>query len=187
MGPAQKLDEYYTYADYAQWTGDERYELIDGVPYLMSPAPTPMHQSILRTLVTEFSVYFRDKTCEVYMAPIDVRLNADSYDDTVVQPDMLVVCDKEKIDKKGINGAPDLVIEILSPSSASYDSGLKLQKYIESGVHECWIVDPTEKIINVYLQQSDKSASMHAYSASDTIKVTTLNGLTIHLDDVFPD
>jgi Uma2 family endonuclease len=186
MGLAQKREEYYTYADYAQWTGDERYELIDGVPYLMSPAPTPTHQRILGYIYTEFSNYLKDKACEVYMAPIDVRLNVDSDDDTVVQPDMLVVCDLDKIDNKGLNGAPDLVIEILSPSSASYDAGLKLQKYLKAGVRECWIVDPTEKVINVYLQQNGKSASMHAYAESDAIQVNVLEGLTIRLDDVFP-
>ncbi|MDR0310315.1 MAG: Uma2 family endonuclease, partial [Acidobacteriota bacterium] len=113
---ALQKDERYTYADYASWDTEERYELIDGVPYLMSPAPLRKHQSILFELSGQFRNFLKGKPCKAFAAPFDVRLNADTYDDTVVQPDLVVICDKLKLDAKGCVGAPDMVIEILSPS-----------------------------------------------------------------------
>ncbi|PIX17728.1 Uma2 family endonuclease, partial [Candidatus Desantisbacteria bacterium CG_4_8_14_3_um_filter_40_12] len=120
MGLAlKKQEEQYTYGDYLGWPDEERWELIDGVAYDMSPAPSTKHQKVFGVLFTEFFVYLRGKTCEVFSAPFDVILP--EYDEneedcrTVVQPDILVVCDKTKIDSKRCKGAPDLAIEILSP------------------------------------------------------------------------
>jgi Uma2 family endonuclease len=186
MALAEK-EEYYTYEDYLEWDTEDRYELIDGIPYMMAPAPTPAHQRISIKIASALNVYLRGKTCEVFAAPFDVRLNADDADDTVVQPDILVICDKTKIDDKGSKGAPDLVIEIVSKSSGNYDRGLKLQKYIDAGVRECWIVDPDDKIVQVYIRKDDGSANMLVYNAEDTVPVTILKDMTIDLSEVFAE
>ncbi|MCL2878366.1 MAG: Uma2 family endonuclease [Acidobacteria bacterium] len=183
----KKNEEHYTYADYLEWDTEERYELIDGVPYLMSPAPTPIHQKILMELATAFFSYLADKQCIALAAPIDVRLNADTGDDTVVQPDILVVCDRSKIDKRGVKGAPDLVVEILSSSTRAYDSYLKLNKYLKAGVRECWIVDPEENIVRVYQKNDDGKTTMEEYAEQDTVTVGIFPDLRISMTKIFAD
>jgi Uma2 family endonuclease len=180
-----KKQEYFTYEDYITWDTDERYELIDGVPYLMSPAPTRTHQSILVALTRKFANYLNDKSCNVYISPIDVRLNPEGEDDTVVQPDLVVVCDESKEDEHGIVGAPDLVLEILSPYTASYDMGEKLDKYIESGVKEYWIVDPDSRSVRVYIRKEDLSFEINKYGSEATVPVAILSGLQIDMKEVF--
>ena len=138
--PQRKLK--YTYSDYCLWDDGKRWELIDGVPYEMSPAPTRKHQEISGALLNQLYNFLKNKPCEVYAAPFDVRLNADEDDDIVVQPDIVVVCDRSKLDDKGCKGAPDLVIEILSPASMRMDSIIKPEKYRQAGVREYWMVDP---------------------------------------------
>jgi Uma2 family endonuclease len=179
--------EYYTYADYLEWDTEERYELIDGVPYLMSPGPSPQHQSLSMTLSILIGNYLKDKPCKVFAAPFDVRLNADTADDTVVQPDILVVCDKSKIDKRGCKGAPDLVIEITSKSTGSYDRGLKLKKYVNAGVREYWIVDPENKIVQVYTAQSDNRSSLLFYDETDVAPINIFDDFKIDLAELFAD
>jgi len=183
----RKNEEHYTYADYLEWDTEERYELIDGVPYLMSPAPTPTHQKILAELFTVFFHYLTGKQCIALTAPLDVRLNADAGDDTVVQPDMLVVCNRSKIDKRGVKGAPDLVVEILSSSTRSYDSYLKLNKYLKAGVRECWIVDPEENIVRVYKKNDDGKTTVEEYAEHDTVTVGIFPDLRISLAKIFAD
>ncbi|MDR1042412.1 MAG: Uma2 family endonuclease [Clostridiales Family XIII bacterium] len=178
-------NEYFTYADYAGWDTDERYELIDGVPYLMSPAPSVRHQEIVGELYAIFRNFLAGKPCRTFVSPIDVRLNADAEDDTVVQPDVIVVCDKSKIGDKSINGAPDLVVEILSPSSEQYDSGAKLDKYLESGVRECWVVNPEANTVRVYAIESKGGETGRVYREPDAIKTDILPGLTIPLAEIF--
>jgi Uma2 family endonuclease len=179
--------EYYTYTDYLGWDSEDRYELIDGVPYMMAPAPSPAHQRVSMALTLVIGNFLKGKSCEVFAAPFDVRLNADDADDTVVQPDILIICDKSKIDNKGCKGAPDMVVEIVSKSSGKYDHGLKLQKYIEAGVRECWIVDPDDRIVQVYNMQDDHSANMLAYTPKESVPVRTLKGLDIDLKEIFPE
>ncbi|MDL2319259.1 Uma2 family endonuclease, partial [Eubacteriales bacterium OttesenSCG-928-A19] len=138
----QQPERGYTYADYAQWDGIERYELIDGQAYMLA-SPSVRHQRVFRELFKQFAVYLAGKTCEVFSAPFDIRLNAAAEDDIVVQPDITVICDPRKIeDGQSCKGAPDMVIEILSPSTARYDQNRKLDLYLEAGVREYWIVDP---------------------------------------------
>ena len=121
----EKRKERYTYADYLSWPDGERWEIIAGEPYSMSPAPSRQHQQILGALFAKFYYYLEDKACRVYPAPFDVRLfqENDKHDeiDTVVQPDIVVVCDDKKLDDKGCQGAPDLIIEIISQSTAKKD------------------------------------------------------------------
>lgn len=186
----KKTNEKYTYKDYITWPENERWEIIEGTPYNMSPAPFRIHQKISMRLAGEFYQYLKDKTCEVYDAPFDVRLLTDEKSDdeieTIVQPDIVVVCDPLKLDDKGCKGAPDLVIEILSPSSVSIDHVTKLHLYEKHGVKEYWIVHPTDKIIMVYLlSQNGKYERAIVYTGADMLKVNVLENFTIHLKDIF--
>ena len=177
-------EEYYTYSDYCTWGDDERWELIDGIPYAMPPSLSRKHQSILGELHVQFYNFLRGKPGEVYLAPFDVRLNADSYDDTVVQPDLVIVCDKSKLDDKGCIGAPDMVIEILSPSTFAHDKVLKFNKYLQYGVREYWIVEPESKIVSVNVLH-DGTYVVSAYAEADDIPVRVLAGCSIALSEVF--
>ena len=182
---ALRKDTYYTYADYASWDTDDRYELIDGIPYLMSPAPATKHQKISSELHGQLYSLLKGKPCEVFAAPFDVRLNAaGDNDDTVVQPDIVVVCDKSKLDEKGCNGAPDMVVEILSPTTAGHDRILKFKQYLKAGVREYWIVDPENKDIMVHILENGKYVT-YVYSEQDTIPVYILDGCAVDLKEVF--
>jgi len=178
----------YTYDDYCSWDDDKRWELIDGVPYAMS-APTIRHQEISMNLSREFSIFLRGKKCKVFASPIDVRLNAEKGDDTVVQPDLIIVCDSSKLeDNKACKGAPDLVVEILSPSTASIDLVIKLNKYQEAGVKEYWIVDPESNTVQVFTLEGSNYI-VHAYGledeAVDIIPVGISEGFEVNLREVF--
>jgi Uma2 family endonuclease len=177
---ALQKSKHYTYADYLTWDGDTRYELIDGVPYLMSPAPGRMHQSISGALFSQLYAFLKGKTCKVFYAPFDVRLD----NNTVLQPDLLVVCDHAKLDEKGCQGAPDLVVEILSPSTSGRDKLLKFNKYLEAGVREYWIVDPSDKTVTVHLLK-DGQYMTRVYGGAGAAPVQVLDGCQIDLQDVF--
>ncbi|WP_134704889.1 Uma2 family endonuclease [Ammoniphilus sp. YIM 78166] len=178
----------YTYKDYLEWPDEERWELIGGIPFNMTPAPTPDHQRILRELLTEFNYYLRGKTCEVYPAPFDVRLfpNEKQDDDTVVQPDLVIICDSSKINKKGCDGSPDLIVEIISPSTAKKDRFEKFNLYQRAGVKEYWMVQPVEQVIEVYkLNEQGKYGEREVYSKGDHIRVGIFQDLDIDLSHVF--
>lgn len=179
-------DKRYTYADYASWETKERYELIDGVPHMMAPAPSTEHQRVLRRLFTRLANHLEGKRCEVFSAPFDVRLNPETKDDTVVQPDITVICDPGKIDAKGCRGVPDMIIEIQSPSTARLDQITKLNRYRDAGVMEYWIVNPDLQSVQAYLLR-DGNYYVHAYGAADTVPVGTLAGLPIPLCDLFTE
>jgi len=203
MGVTLKLDreKIYTYADLLTWPENERWELIDGVPYLNGVAygdaphamasPNRVHQKISMNLCREFSSFLKDKTCEVFHAPFDVRLFADTSkevdinDKTVFQPDLLVVCDLDKLESgKGVQGAPDLVIEILSPSNSTHDTIKKFQKYREANVPEIWFVDPETKKVQVFELEGD-NYSLDFFDAEDIVPVGILPGLEINMKDIF--
>jgi len=175
----------YTYEDYYSWNDGKRYELIDGKVYLMSPGPSSTHQGISSNLVGQFYAYLKGKMCKVFAAPYDVRLNWDAGDDTVVQPDISVICDPSKIDERGCKGAPDMVIEILSPSSTKHDQIIKFNKYREAGVREYWIVNPETRVVQVNLLTNGEYA-VRNYGDEDVVAVATLADCRIHLADVFP-
>ena len=156
--PQNKANQKWTYADYLTWGDGQRWELIDGEAYLLqgvvglAPAPARRHQAVSRTLERQFDAYLKYKTCEMYHAPFDVRLSetssaSDDYIETVVQPDIAVICDKSKLDDRGCNGAPDLIIEISSPTTAKIDLTVKFDLYEKYGVKEYWIVHPVEKTV----------------------------------------
>jgi len=146
-------DRKQSYADYQTWPDDERYEIIDGIVYAMN-APLRIHQEILLELARQFANYLKGKPCKVYIAPFDVRFADRAKNENeifdVVQPDLSVICDHEKLDDKGCLGSPDLVVEILSPSSASYDNIKKRALYEKYGVKEFWLVHPTDQLVTAY-------------------------------------
>ena len=153
MNTAEQLHPKYSYADYAQWPEDERWELIDGVPYAMT-APQRLHQDIVFELGRQIGNYLQGKPCKGYTAPFDVRLprqdEADAKVETVVQPDLNVICDPSKLDKQGCRGAPDWIVEVLSPSTALKDMDSKRGLYQRHGVQEYWIIHPEDRWILVY-------------------------------------
>ena len=179
-------NERYTYADYCMWDDSQRWELIDGIPYSMSPAPAPRHQYICGQLIRRIGNFLDGKSCKVYPAPFDVRLAADGEDDTVVQPDISVVCDRSKIDERGCSGAPDWVIEVLSPSTASKDTVKKMALYQRVGVREYWIVDPERNTVHVYILKDGLYFSK-GYCETDRVPVVVLDGLEINLPDIFTE
>jgi len=182
-------EEKYTYTDYKAWElkPGERFELINGVAYAMA-APNTSHQGIVSILNGELYAFLKGKTCRVFPAPFDVRLfyEEDDSDDTVVQPDVVVVCDPKKLGEEGCRGAPDLVVEILSPSNTAIEMERKLLLYKEAGVQEYWIVDPKDKHISIYSQKSGEY-TLQIYSNKDSVKPGVLPGLEIPLSTIFAE
>jgi len=176
--------ENYTYAHYAGWDTDIRYELIDGKAYAMS-APTLTHQDILLELGTQFKVFLEGKKCKVIIAAFDVCLNGKGDEDKdVVQPDVIIVCDESILDDKRCNGTPDMAIEILSPSTSRHDRIVKLNLYLKAGVREYWIVDPEDRSVAVHILENGKYI-INAYEQDENINVSILDGCTIPLTKVF--
>ena len=187
---APKPDERYTYKDYLAWPDHERWELIDGIAYGMSPSPSRRHQEVSLAFTRIISDYLDGKPCKLYYAPFDVRLakgnEIDNDIDTVVQPDIVVVCDESKLDDKGCKGAPDLVIEILSEATAGKDLNEKLFLYERHGVKEYWIVDIWSKSIYIHKMGTDgKFAKPENCSYPDNLNAVALPGLEIDLRRVF--
>lgn len=174
----------YTYSDYEKWEDENRWELIDGVPQMMA-APTITHQRLLLLLGVAFETFLKGKKCRVIIAPVDVRLNHKTKDNTVLQPDVIVVCDPKKLeDGKSVKGAPDLAIEILSPSSGKHDKIVKFQLYKQAGVREYWIVDPVTETVAVHVLEDD-SLGMRYYGNDEKIPVHVLEGCDINLSEIF--
>jgi Uma2 family endonuclease len=174
-------DTHFTYADYLGWEGPERYEVIDGEAFMMS-SPTVEQQAISGEIFCLFHAFLRGKPCRVFAAPLDVRLfpEEDLSDDTVVQPDILVVCDSAKLGKASVNGPPDLVMEILSPSNSQKEMFLKFEKYLNAGVREYWVLDPEEKKVQVHVLQDGHYLSS-AYKKDAVIPVSILPPFSLDL------
>jgi Uma2 family endonuclease len=187
---AVKYDKFYTYADYCKIDDDKRYEIINGVIYLMT-APNRVHQKISVNLVRKIGNYLEGKPCEVYNAPFDVILpkkgESNENSSTTVQPDILVVCDKNKLNRRGCSGAPDFIIEILSPSTGARDMKEKFNLYQENGVREYWIVDPVHQIIDRfhYDETLKEYKKPEYFSREDTISPIIFPELQIKLDEIF--
>lgn len=145
----------HTYADYASWPEDERWEIIDGIAYAMAPAPSRLHQEVVLELARQIANALLGKPCQVYIAPFDVRLprpgESDDQIENVVQPDVSVICDPSKLDDRGCRGAPDWVIEVLSPQTAAHDQIVKRDLYERHGVQEFWLIHPGDQLAMVYL------------------------------------
>jgi Uma2 family endonuclease len=180
----EKVEQHYTYEDYVSWDDDTRYELVDGVAYAMT-SPNLDHQSVSGELHFQLYNFLKGKKCKVFAAPVDLRLEADTRDDVVFQPDLIVVCDKSKIaDGKACKGAPDIIIEITSPSTARRDKILKFNRYLNAGVKEYWIVDPETKSVNVFVLKNGEYVS-YAYGDTDILLSHVLKGCKINLSEVF--
>jgi Uma2 family endonuclease len=183
------INETYTYADYFKWKFEERVELIKGRIFKMSPAPNRMHQRLSFEIGNKLYNFLEGKKCEAYSAPFDVRLPRKSKEDkdivTVLQPDICVICDPAKLDDRGCIGAPDLVVEILSPGNNSKELKNKFEIYEESGVSEYWVVSPQNQTFVVYTLVEGKYQSSRILVAGDTVVSTTLPGFSIELSKLF--
>ena len=186
-----KEEDRFTYADYLTWDDDQRWELIDGEAFCMSPGPNRLHQKWLGELHRQIANYLEERPCEVYLAPFDVRLQnlPDASDEdtiTVVQPDIMVVCDRDKLDDRGIKGAPDLVVEIISPSTAKRDITVKHQLYQRHGVKEYWLLYPNDRTLLVYkLSEEGRYAQPKVFGEGDVVPVPLLGELVIDMGKVF--
>ena len=186
----------FTYADYLTWNFKERIELIRGKIFKMSPAPSVNHQRLSVNIEKKFTIFLDGKRCQMLHAPVDVRLKGKPFrnkkrrDDeitTVVQPDIIVVCDPEKLqDIRSIDGAPELVVEILSPGNTKTETKYKFDLYEENGVLEYWVVYPEYKQVHVYLlNENDCYGKPLIYETGDDITSTVLQGFTVPADEIF--
>ena len=183
---ALNKDKRYTYADYEKWDNFPRCELIDGIIYMMA-SPTEAHQWVSDEILVQLKNFLRGKTCRAYSAPFDVRLNWDTSDDVVVQPDVLVVCDRSKVeDGKNCKGAPDFVVEVLSPSTSNHDVTTKLGKYLHAKVPEYWVVNTESRMVVAHRLVDDHYITT-IYNAEAQVPVTALEGCTINLQEVFEE
>lgn len=186
--PAEQ--ERYTFADYLTWDEYPRYELIDGEAIMLA-SPATIHQLISAELMRQLGNYLEGKKCRVLSAPFDVRLfekEGDRFDNiqTVVQPDISIICDQNKLDEHGCKGAPDMTLEILSPSNARHDLLVKLNLYQRAGVREYWVVSPEQKTVQVFLLDGGSLKLFEVYGPSNVAKVNVLDGCFIELSKVFP-
>jgi Uma2 family endonuclease len=188
----QLPDNYFTFHDYQQWEGDERYELIDGEAYAMSPAPSRRHQDVVFGLARQLADALEGGPCRVYLAPFDVRLpratEADAEIDTVVQPDISVICDEKKLDDAGCRGAPDVIVEVISPATAARDRILKRDLYQLHGVGEYWLIDPEKRSLTIYRREAGSAGfekPIEARAAGKT-RLTKL-GVVVDLGRLFSE
>lgn len=181
------LDKKYSYSDYLKWQLEEYVELIRGKVFRMSPAPGRRHQQVSSNLLRFFFGKVADGPCEIYHAPFDVRLLSTNDDDTftVVQPDVCIICDPTKLDDKGCVGAPDLVVEILSPSTSQKDLGEKYDLYEEAGVKEYWVVDPVHSRLDQYALSQGKFGLVKSHITRDQIQSSVFPNIKGELQSIF--
>lgn len=187
--PLPSQQRKYTYADYLTWTEDEKCEIIDGMPY-MQAAPSWQHQSVTGELYRQISNYLVNKPCRAFVASFDLCLaeynETDDEISNVVQPDIVIVCDKNNLRKTGYFGVPTLIIETTSPTTARRDRVSKFNMYEKAGVKEYWIVDPEGKFVNVFILQPNKRYGRpETYTDENKIQVATFPELIIDLNIVF--
>lgn len=171
----------YTWADYQSWPDDERWEIIDGAPHPMAPAPSTKHQSVAGNIFSALSNLLRGKSCRPFMAPTDVKLS----DLNVVQPDILVVCDPARITPTHIEGAPDVVVEVLSPATAARDLRQKKALYERSSVREYVVVDPLEHYAMRFLNGPDGFDKGTVFAADEMLVIASLGEAEVPLWEVF--
>ncbi|WP_353484358.1 Uma2 family endonuclease [Haliscomenobacter sp.] len=196
VAPITKLSQldpegYYTYADYLNWKFQERVELIRGHLFPMSPAPNLTHQRIAGNLYVPFWLHFKNNPCQVFFAPFDVRLPISlkkGQATTVVQPDICIICDSQKLDEKGCNGAPDLVVEVLSPGNSQKEMREKYRVYEEAGVKEYWLVHPLDREVRIYaLDEKGVFIGLAPVIQDDILQSAIFPGLEIDLKAVFAE
>ena len=187
------LNKRYTYGDYLKWKFTERVELIRGKIFKMSPAPNTAHQRISGELFYALKTYFNKSLCKVFHAPFDVTLpiankKNKNQQTTVVQPDIVVVCDETKLDKQGCNGVPDLVVEILSPGNTKKEMKFKFEAYQEAKILEYWLIDPQRQFMMFYsLNDEDIYVGSVPYTDEDVFESKVLKGFQLPLSRIFID
>ncbi|MCE6988234.1 Uma2 family endonuclease [Dyadobacter sp. CY323] len=185
------LNKQYTYADYLKWQFKERLELISGYIYRMSPAPSRRHQAIVWNLNGLIWSYLKNRPCQAYSAPFDVRLpirdkKSNQEITTVLQPNICIICDTSKLDDQGCLGAPDLVIEVLSPGNSSKEMKQKYDVYEESGVKEYWVVYPEYEHVLIFTSdESGKFIGQHPKTSKDVLKSVAIPELIVDLSEIF--
>lgn len=181
------MDGIYTYADYMTWQFKERLELLRGKIALMSPAPNLQHQRIVTRLSALVTTHLMGTSCQPFVAPFDVRLpSPDGKHDTVVQPDICVVCDESKLDVQGCHGAPDLVVEVLSPGNSLKEMREKYSLYEEAGVKEYWLISPENPSLILYVRNSEgKFIGLQPLTNQDQLSTELFPGLSVDLSKVF--
>ena len=179
----------YTYADYLTWQMDEMVELIKGKIFKQAAAPRRIHQEVSLKISTKLYNYLEKQSCKVYAAPFDVRLPVKSKKNedinTVVQPDICVICDPEKLDELGCVGAPDLIVEILSPGNNKKELQNKYEVYEESGVKEYWVIHPNECTLVVYTLNNGKYVSSKLFTHGERVSSQAVAGFVLDLEEVF--
>ena len=171
----------FTWDDYQSWDDRRRWEIVGGEAYDMTPAPVPRHQSVLGNLFVELQRYFARRRCKAFPAPIDVRLS----EKDVLQPDIAIVCDRDKIKPTHIAGAPTLIVEVLSPATALHDRMRKMPLYAKAGVREVWLVTPYPWLVEVFTLEGIRYQLQGIYSKKDTLRSATFQKLKINLSKVF--
>jgi Uma2 family endonuclease len=185
------LNGSYTYADYLLWQFKDRVEIIKGKIFKMSPAPSRSHQEISMTVTLILAKFLKNQPCKLYAAPFDVRLinfkesTKDNQITSVVQPDLCIVCDKSKLDDKGCIGAPDLIIEILSPGNSNREMTIKFDLYEENGVKEYWIVNQSEKTILIYVLKENRFIGLKPIVESGRVESPTFPSLKFSVKNIF--
>ena len=181
------LTKTYSYSDYLMFRFQERVEIIKGHILKMSPAPSSNHQTVSQNLNFKIYSYFSNQSCRVFVAPFDVRLPVKSAkkNTTVVQPDLCVICDEKKIDARGCNGAPDLIVEILYPKNSKHDVETKFNLYQESGVNEYWIVQIEQRIVLVYTLKNEEYIGSKPFGEGEFIKSPLFPEMKIDVDAIF--
>lgn len=183
----QRDMQHHTYADYLIWSADSGNEVIDGVAYVREPpSPSRCHQEVVLELGLQIATSLAGKPVRGYVAPLDVRLpkqsGADDQIDTVVQPDVFIVCDPEKLDDRGVHGAPDWIAEVLSPSTANYDRTTKLRAYERAGVPEVWLTDPADRTVTIYRIAAGRYAQPVALELEGRTAIAAVPGVSIDWD-----
>ena len=187
--PLPEPEQVYTYSDYLTWPDEERWELIHGIPYNMSPAPSRQHQQISFEMARQIGNFLKDTSCRAFTAPFDVCFpGKDDVIDTVVQPDISIICDTSRLDDRGCVGSPDIVVEILSPHTAPKDLKEKFVLYEEQGVKEYWVVEPNDKVVFVFNQGKDNEyMKPRIFTSPDKADSLVIIGLYIDLEPVFKE
>ena len=183
----QRDTQHHTYGEYLTWSDDRREELIDGIAYIKEPpAPSLLHQELVGELYHQLRMALEDKPCRVYVAPLDVRLprseEVDDEIDTVVQPDVLIVCDRQRMDRRGLRGSPDWLAEVLSPRTARHDRILKIPAYERAGVPEVWLIHPTDRTVAIYRLQQGRYGHPIVATLKGKTSLTAVPGVSIDWD-----